>query len=228
MTVGYTPAELSSIAIASIKSHPKAHNQGTWHTNQETIDDKTFAHPCGTAHCWAGHIDLILGVPDTHTTNLLYHEVMTVMGMQSHEWLKITATQNSIARIEAFHKKYFVDGIFGEDGYDSDGYNEYGYDSDGYNQYGYNSDGYNEYGYNSDGYNRGGYDEYGYDENGYNEYGYDEYGYDAYGYDEYGYDENGYNESGYGEDGYDSDGYNQYGYNRKGYDENGYSREGDS
>jgi hypothetical protein len=202
-----TPAELSALALEHISKNPLAHGQDAWHSHRVGDEVAEFRHPCGTAHCWAGHIDLILGVPRKHTTGILFNPVQDIMGMSHDEWAEMTNQDNSVARLKALHRLYFVDGVFGCAGYDEDGYDKAGYDKAGYDKAGYD-----EYGYDQDGYDEDGYDVFGYGKDGYDEYGYDKAGCDKDGYDEDGDDECGY--AGYDEDGYDKAGYDEHGYDK--------------
>jgi hypothetical protein len=204
MTNPTTPAELSALALERITAHPFTHFQQSWHS---TIDrgDKTFAHPCGTTHCWAGHIDLIIGIPVTYQAYSLYNDVKAIMQMDKDAWDKMTYAGNSLARLEAFHRLYFVDSVFGVDGFDADGYDEEGYDRDGYNDSDYDRDGYDYNGYDSNGFDSLGYDADGYDSNGFDSLGYDSDGFDSNGYDSNGYDSNGFDSLGYDSEGNHAD-----------------------
>jgi hypothetical protein len=106
MPVTITPALASAIAIATIKNTPENWNQGCWHEARE----------CGTCHCWAGHIDLILGEEavyrDLSDVELgedigLVNNVQGFLGLNDTQWDLITKSTNTIQQLEAYHKEFF-------------------------------------------------------------------------------------------------------------------------
>lgn len=123
------PKQLSEQAIANIKANPASHCQRVWHLSSPHQKElgSTFVHPCGTAHCYAGHVDLILGIPNDHREDELYNDVRSALGLSLEQFCELTAPSNTIARIEALHKVFFVDGVYGENGFDADGKNRNGY-----------------------------------------------------------------------------------------------------
>lgn len=132
-----SPEQLSARAIANIESCPAAYYPGLWHTYDTSVNQTgQFIHPCGTAHCYAGHVDLIIGIPESYTSSALYNNVQDILWLTDAQWHAIINENNTIARIKAFHKKFFVDGVFGDRGFDEEGFNEYKGTTNGFNKYG--------------------------------------------------------------------------------------------
>lgn len=88
----------------------------------------------------------------------LQNPVQEVLGMSDEQWDLFVDPKNSFARLQALHKLLFIDGVYGTEGWDSEGYNLAGYNSKGYDRDGYNADGFDSSGYDRDGFDLSGYD----------------------------------------------------------------------
>lgn len=108
-TTTLTAKEASEIAIQRIKADPDSWDQTAWH--QIT--------PCGTSHCYAGHIDVLLGpkaveeiLQADHECYCedpgLVHDVQGFLGLSDRQWSLIADLDNSIEMIEVYHNQFFV------------------------------------------------------------------------------------------------------------------------
>jgi hypothetical protein len=109
--------ELLCAAVNQILAHPDTWNQTQWH--------------CGTAHCIAGHCEMLTGGPTSDTAR----NVRELVGLSYGDADFLFARHRTLPEIYAFAKTF-------RDGYDSAGYDRDGYDSAGYDSAGYDSDGY--------------------------------------------------------------------------------------
>ena len=149
--------------LDTIKANPDSWNQKVWHTD------------CGTAHCFAGHAQLLAGHMRTseHARN------------HAMDFLEITTPESDYLfdhmRTLADFESVFEDGFYGESGYDKDGFDRNGYDDEGYDRNGYDDEGYDTFGYDGDNLDRNGFDPSGYDCEGYDREDYDREGINSYG-----------------------------------------------
>lgn len=188
-----TPRELSQIALDLIEAYPGNWKQGFWHLWQSN------------SHSFTGFIDLVLGAKPKPYNDPNYwglqNPVQKILGLSDKEWNLLTDYNNTYTRLKELHRYFFIDGIYGDGEYDSEGFDLYGVDSLGYDREGYNSEGFDPSGYNAEGYNSEGYDYEGYDKWGFDSLGFDKDGYDSEGFNNLGFDSDGFDRLGFDKDG---------------------------
>lgn len=174
--------ELSELVLAIIEQNPEKWDQSNWHYNG--------------CHCYMGWTEIILGI--TPTGNCLQSKcyLQERLNLSEINWYYLSAPDVSLVRLKALHKMLFIDGVYGNNGFDDNGFDFQGYDSEGYN---------------SEGYNKLGYNRQGFDEDGFDIEGFDQDGFNIWGFDKNGFDREGYNEDGFNYEGYDRYGYDAYG-----------------
>jgi hypothetical protein len=193
-------------ALDVIKEDRSTWFQGNWHSvvgedgNRIPVDPDQENGFCGTAHCLAGHAQII--------ARDLYGIPFVILNWDGY--IKLFA----LTEIEG--------GIFagGNDLYDLERQvcelrqrpePDHTYDLLGLDR---------------DGFDRGGWDEDGLDRDGFDQFGRDGGGYDREGFDEEGRDRDGYDADGWDYEGFDSSGFNSEGRNYLGLDRDGSDTEG--
>lgn len=147
-----SPRQLSEVALTAIQTNPGNFTPiafHIWRLNK---------------HCFLGFVDLLLGaVPQTaDCNNLQYYglqnPIQERLGLDDKQWELLVDYNNTLPRLLSLHKYFFIDGVYGTNGFDGEGYDLQGYNSEGYDREGYDFEGYNESGYNSEGFDKWGYD----------------------------------------------------------------------
>jgi len=121
------------------------------HANPELWKPSTFLgfrNPCGTLYCYMGWCDLLSGSSLLGDWEI-YQQTKDLIGLDIFDYDEFISSYNSLAKLEALHL-FHVTGIFGIEGYDTDGFDRGdrdidGFDIDGINRHGYNRDGVNTY-----------------------------------------------------------------------------------
>ncbi|MDD4169315.1 MAG: hypothetical protein PHD36_03490 [Desulfotomaculaceae bacterium] len=127
---------------------------------------------------------------------------------------------------EGFDKDGFNREGFDKEGFDKDGFNKEGLDKEGFNREGFSKDGFDREGFNKEGFDSDGFNKAGFDKDGFNQEGFNKDGLNRQGFDREGYNQAGYNAQGYDKEGYNQAGFNQEGFNRAGFDKDGFDQEG--
>jgi len=134
--------KLSQLVLDKIEEHPESWNQEIYH----------YISFCGwgTSHCYIGWCEVLSGNWDGKRQNSVTLETKNAIGLCNENYWEIIDPNNSLAKLKALHG-YHVTGVYGINGYDTDGYGRdnldvNGFDRDGYDIDGLNIDGYNCYG----------------------------------------------------------------------------------
>ena len=132
--------------LSIIEAHPETWEQETWHT------------ACGTAHCFAGHGQLLAGLSvSKHTTR---HDARVFFGFNYHEAVYYFASRRTWPELLTARLPWASN-----DGYGSDGFHFLTQrDRAGYDRKGFNSE--NNSARDPEGYNLLGYDTLGFDRRG--------------------------------------------------------------
>jgi len=116
--------KLSRLALDMIHANPKLWNQREYHS--EKVDSN-----CGTAHCFIGWCDVLLGNWNGKDLGIS-QQTRDSLGLDSNDYYEFIYENNPLSRLEALHL-YHITGIFGIEGYDTDGFDRSGHDRN--NQY---------------------------------------------------------------------------------------------
>ena len=134
--------KLSQLALGMIDEHPELWKQ----------DSYSYPRSCGTAYCYMGWCQNILGNWDITRPQHIFPETIEAIGLhhtydEDDDYWEFTDSNNSLAKLKALHA-FHVTGIFGIDGRDSDGYGRDNLDLNGFDKDGYDIDSFNINGYN--------------------------------------------------------------------------------
>ena len=132
--------------LSIIEAHPETWDQETWH------------NACGTAHCFAGHGQILSGRPVGVIS--ARHDARVLFGFNYHEATYYFSGQRTLSQLLTARLPWA-----NNDGYESDGFHFLTqYDRAGYNRKGFNLE--NNISRDPEGYNRIGYDTLGFDRQG--------------------------------------------------------------
>ncbi|XP_076799666.1 uncharacterized protein LOC143444348 isoform X2 [Clavelina lepadiformis] len=141
-------------------------------------------------------------------------------------WSGACASYVSMGYMEPCNRSDVSSNVFGEDGYNLQGFNREGFNRQGYDKDGFNSMGQDRSGrpdsrslFIYDGYNAEGYNRAGFDRRGFNRYGFCN-SFDRDGYDAFGFDRSGYNRYGFDKNGFDRNKFDIYGVSNRGMQDN--------
>ena len=144
--------------MAKIDANPSCWDQTSWH--------------CGTAHCYAGHAQIMAGKPADDDA----------ARRDARQWLGLTRAQADYLFDPDRALEELRHGVDAE-GRTADGFDRYGFNRAGFNRAGFDQDGFGRDGFGRDGFDRDGYNRAGFDRDGYGRDGFDRDGYDRDGLD---------------------------------------------
>jgi len=122
---------ISRLALDHIHAHPEEWNQKEYH--------------CESAHCWIGWCDKFLG-NHKEGEEQVFQETINSMGLLGKDYKEFINSKNTLAKLEALHA-FHSTGVYGVQGYDTDGFDRQGFDVDGFNYRGVDARGFHKRGF---------------------------------------------------------------------------------